>query len=149
MQKPGMEVILNWKNLQHLGDCVLLGHWCCVITQCSEFSGSATVVPHSHALSHKSDTQEVQVYSNSWIFKTLLIVCTAALLFWLPIQVHPGLFNLAMRILGSCTLVQAALPDMLEKTLKEFHQWNINCSVWAKSNSTRVTCVGSVHADCI
>ena len=30
-----------------------------------------------------------------------------------------------MRIFGPCTLVQAALPDMLEKTPKEFHQKNI------------------------
>ena len=35
------------------------------------------------------------------------------------------MFNLAMKILGPCTLVQAALPDMLEKTPKEFHQQNI------------------------
>ena len=41
-------------------------------------------------------------------------------------QVRPGLFNLAMKILGPCTLVQAAVPDMLEKTPEEFHKRTID-----------------------
>ena len=36
-------------------------------------------------------------------------------------KIRNGLFQLSQRILGPCTLVQAALPDILNNTSSEFH----------------------------
>ena len=40
-------------------------------------------------------------------------------------QIRPGLSNLAMKLMGPCTLVQAALPHMLKNTPQEFHDRNM------------------------
>ena len=35
-------------------------------------------------------------------------------------QIRPGLSNIAMKLLGPCTLVQAALPSIIEDTPQSF-----------------------------
>ena len=37
-------------------------------------------------------------------------------------EIRPGLSRLAMKLLGPCTLVQAALPHMLRHTPQDFHE---------------------------
>ena len=36
-------------------------------------------------------------------------------------EVRPGLSHLAMKLLGPCTLIQAALPHLIQHTPQEFH----------------------------
>ena len=52
-----------------------------------------------------------------------------------------------MKILGPCTLVQAALPDMLEKTPKEFHQRNI--AVFEVNITAQGSLVWEVCTECV
>ena len=51
-------------------------------------------------------------------------------------QVRPGLSNLAMKLFGPCTLIQAALPSIIEDTPQSFLDHNLtvfevkrNCTV--------------------
>lgn len=41
-----------------------------------------------------------------------------------PLQVTPGLYRLAMKLLGPCTLIQAAVPDWM-KIPASYHESNI------------------------
>lgn len=41
------------------------------------------------------------------------------------LQVTPGLTRLATKILGPCTLVQAAIPHILSKVPTDYHQQNL------------------------
>ena len=52
-----------------------------------------------------------------------------------------------MKILGPCTLVQAALPDMLEKTPKEFHQRNI--AVFEVNITAQGSLVWEICTECV
>ena len=40
-------------------------------------------------------------------------------------EIAPGLLRLAMKLLGPCTLIQAALPHILRSTPQEYHDGNI------------------------
>ena len=42
-----------------------------------------------------------------------------------PTQVTPGVKRLATKILGPCTLVQAAIPDIVTKIPDDYHQQNL------------------------
>ena len=106
------------------------------------FLGFATVVSHSHALSHKSDTQEVQVCSNlniCWIYETLLILhcCTIVLVTYSDSSrvVQPGHeYTWTMHTGTGCPAWHVGEDTKGIPPAK-------HCSVWGKSNSTRVTCV--------
>jgi tyrosine aminotransferase len=40
-------------------------------------------------------------------------------------QVHEAILNLSQLILGPCSIIQAALPDILHNTPQEFHDKTI------------------------
>ena len=45
--------------------------------------------------------------------------------FFLILKVREGLGNLAMKILGPSTIVQAAIPDIFNNVPQDFHERNI------------------------
>ena len=50
-------------------------------------------------------------------------------------QVTPGLTRLATKILGPCTLIQAAIPEIVREVPEDYHQRNL---ALFKANATHV-----------
>ena len=51
------------------------------------------------------------------------------------VQVTPGLTRLATKILGPCTLIQAAIPEIVREVPEDYHQRNLTLF---KANATHV-----------